>query len=48
MRRAVVVVSTGSTGPDARTEARGWLEVIRLAERQRRRDAGEPVMELST
>jgi hypothetical protein len=36
--------------PDNTTQgqhvARGWLEVVRLAERERRKDAGEPLIEL--
>jgi hypothetical protein len=31
----------------ARTEARGWIEVVRLAERERRREAGEPLLQLT-
>lgn len=28
--------------------ARGWIEVVRLAERERRKDAGEPLVRIRT
>lgn len=46
-RSASIVVDDESI-PEVVRIARGWLNVPRLAERIRRRDAGRPVLELMT